>query len=174
MYRIVNSGKVKEVTLDQISRNIGIQSEIFVLSDKEIYLGLFSHKTLVFFATEFANYALQNYSKKKIKEAEFCISLVRKWIEDNTSVSIKELRAAAYVADVVAYAAYYADTSFAAAYASYAAAYAANTAANVTDASYAAASFAADAAGADKDKEYIRQGTFILDFLKTGNHLFLV
>jgi len=171
MYRIVTSGKVKEVTLDQISRNIGIQSEIFVLSDKEIYLGLVSHKTLVLFATEFAHYALQNYAKKKNPEAEICISLVRKWIEDNTSVSNEELRAAAYAADA-------AD----AAYAADAAASAASNAADAANAAYAAyaayaaadAANAAYAAGKDREKEFIRQGEFILDFLKSGNHLFLV
>ena len=33
---------------------------------------------------------------------------------------------------------------------------------------------AAEAAGVDREKEFIRQGEFILDFLKSGNHLFLV
>jgi len=138
MYRIVNSGTSKEVTLDRLSRNLKLHSEIYYLQGGEIYLGMISHKTLAFLVTEFAHYALQNYAKKKNPEAEICISLVRKWIEDDTSVSNEELRAAAYAA----YAAYAAD--------------------------------AADAAGKNKNQEYERQGTFILDFLKTGNQLFLV
>jgi len=166
-YKIVTSGTSKEVTLGEISRNIGIQSDIFVLLDKEIYLGLVSHKTLVFFATEFAHYALQNYAKKKSPEAEICISLVRKWIEDDTSVSNEELR-------VAANAAY--DAADAADYASNAAAYAADAADDDDDANAAAnaAACAAYAAGVGRDKEYIRQGEFILDFLKSGKNFFLV
>ena len=66
--------------------------------------------------------------------------------------------AAAYAADA-AYAAYAADAAADAAYAAYAAA----------DAAYAAA-----AAGKDREGEFERQGNFILDFLKSGKHLFLV
>ena len=40
--------------------------------------------------------------------------------------------------------------------------------------SAAAAEAAAEAAGVDREKEFIRQGDFILDFLKSGKHLFLV
>ena len=141
-YKIVTSGTSKVVSLAEISQNLKPSSEIYELSDKEVYLGLISHQTLVLFATEFADYALKNYAKKENPEAEACIRLTRKWLEDRESVSNEELRAAA-------------------------------------DAAYAAAddaaAYAADAAaGENKNQEYERQGTFILDFLKTGNHLFLV
>jgi hypothetical protein len=158
MYRIVTSGTFKEVTLGGISRNLGISSEVYALSDGETYLGMISHKILVFFATEFADYTLKNYARKKNPKAEICISLIRKWIEDDTSVSNEELRVAAYAAYADAAAA-----AAAAAYAAYDAAYAA-----------AAANAAANAAGKDRDKEFKRQGEFILDFLKSGKNLFLV
>ena len=167
-YKIVTSGASKEVTLAEISQNLRVYSEIYSISDREIYLGPISHKTLVLFATEFADYALQNYAKKIIPEAEACIRLTRKWLEDRDSVSDEELKAAAYAAAVYAAHAYAADAANAAS--AYATAYAA-------DAAYAvayAAAYAAHAAGVDKDKELIRQGTFILDFLKSGKHLFLV
>jgi hypothetical protein len=177
MYRIVTSGKVKEVTLGEISRNLAISSEVYAIQDGEIYLGVISHKTLVFFATEFAHYALQNYAKKNNPEAEICISLVRKWIEDDTSVSNEELRVVADAAYAAANAAYY-DADDATANAADAAANAANAAANAADAAAnaadAAANAAANAAGKDREKEVIRQGEFILDFLKSGKHLFLV
>jgi len=174
-YKIVTSGTSKEVTLDRLSRNLKLHSEIYYLQGGEIYLGMISHKTLAFLVTEFAHYALQNYAKKKNPEAEICISLVRKWIEDDTSVSNEELRAAAYAAANAADAADAADAASAASNAAYAAANAAD-AADAADAAYAAADAAnaAYAAGKDKDKEFIRQGEFILDFLKTGNQLFLV
>ena len=177
MYKIVTSGVTQEVSLGKISRNLGISYEIYILSDKEIYLGMISHKTLVFFATEFAHYALQNYAKKKNPEAEICISLVRKWIEDDTSVSNEELRAAAAAA---AYATNAADATAAASNTAYAAASNAASAASAASAAYYAVSAAyyavsaAEAAGKDREKEFIRQGNFIIDFLKSGNHLFLV
>jgi hypothetical protein len=90
-YKIVTSNSIKEVSLGKISSNLEIQSEIYALSDREIYLGMISHKTLVFFATEFADYALQNYAKGKHPKTKTCIALTRKWIKDDASVSKEEL-----------------------------------------------------------------------------------
>ena len=167
-YKIVTSGKTKIVTLGEISRNLKVQSDVFIVSDREIYLGIISHKTFVFFLVEFAHYAVQNYTKKKLPEAEICICLTRKWLEDQESVSNEQLIAAAYAADGMAYAAY----------AAYAAADADDAYPNYADDNYDgaanAAADAADAAGVDKDKEFLRQGEFIIDFLKSGNNFFLV
>ena len=180
-YKIVTSGTSKEVTLDRLSRSLRPQSEIYTLSGGEVYLGVISHKTLVFLATEFADYAIKNYAKKYLPEAEACLSLTRSWIEDDSSVSEEELRAAAnaayaaYAAADAAYAAYAADAADAAAYA---AANAADAAAvRAASAAYDAAVNAADAAyaaGKDREREFIRQGKFILYFLRSGKHLFLV
>jgi hypothetical protein len=186
-YKIVTSRTSKEVTLDKISRNINPQSEIYsIQEDGEVYLGVISHKTLIFFAVEFADYALKNYVKKEIPEAEACIRLTRKWLEDRESVSNEELRAANAAAAAAANAAYAAAVAnatyvaanaaaYAAADAAAAAAAAANAAANAANhaanaAAYAA--YAANAAGKDREREFERQGEFILDFLKSGNHLF--
>ena len=161
-YKIVTSGKSKEVTLSYLSRNLKPSSEFYALSDREVYLGLISHQTLVLFATEFADYAIKNYTKKITPEAEICIHLTRKWLEDRESVSDEELRAAAAYA---AYAAAAADAAYAA-YAAADAAYAAYAPAN--------AAYAAYYVGKYREKEFERQGTFIIDFLKTGKNLFLV
>ncbi len=168
---IITFGGKKVVPLTEISLNLKPQSEIYsIQEDGEVYLGIISHKTLVFFATEFADYALKNYAKRKIPEAEACLSLTRKWIEDNYSVSKEELRAAANAAYDAAGAAAYAAAAYAAANAADAAADAAANAA-----AYAAAAAAdAAAAGKDRDKEFLRQGEFILDFLNSGKYLFLV
>jgi hypothetical protein len=166
MYRIVTSGTSKEVTLDRLSHSLRLHSEIYsIQEDGEIYLGVISRKALIFLATEFADYALKNYAKKEIPEAEVCLSLTRKWIEDDSSVSNEELKTAAdavYAADAAAANANAAAAAYAT-NATYTAAYAA---------SYADA--ASYAAGKDREGEFIRQGRFILDFLKSGNHLFLV
>ena len=180
LYRITSGNSKSNVKLSEVSRNLKPQSEIYsIQEDGEVYLGIISHKTLVFFATEFADYALKNYAKKEIPEAEVCLSLTRRWIEDDSSVSKEELRTAAYAANAAANAA--ADAAVAAANAANAAAYAANSAANAASsaassdaAAYAAAYAAADAAGKEKEMEFERQGEFILDFLKSGKHLFLV
>ena len=180
-YKIVTSGNSRVVSLAEISQNLKPSSEVYSISDKEVYLGVISHQTLVLFATEFAHYALQNYAKKKLPEAETCIRLTRRWLEDQESVSDEELTAAADAAADAADAAYGAAAAYAAYAAAnaaaYAAAHAANAAAHAAHAAHAAAFYAAAAAyaaGVSREKELLRQGNFILDFLKTGNHLFLV
>ena len=199
LYRITSGNSKSNVKLSEVSRNLKPQSEIYsIQEDGEVYLGIISHKTLIFFATEFADYALKNYAKRKIPEAEFCLSIVRKWIEDDSSVSNEELRTAAdaaYAAADAAAANAAADAAYAAANAAgaaaanaaaAAAAYAADAAADAADAAAAvdaadaAAYYAANAAnagyaaGKDKEGEFKRQGKFVLDFLKSGKHLFLV
>jgi hypothetical protein len=178
-YKIVTPGTSKEVvTLDRLSRSLRPQSEIYsIQEDGEVYLGVISHKALILLVTEFADYALRNYAKKNLPEAEACIRLTRKWLEDRESVSNEELRAAAaaaYAAAAAAAAACAAAAAYAAAYAAADAAYAA--AADAADAAAAdaadAAADAAAAAGKDRDGEFKRQGRFILDFLRSGRHLF--
>ena len=152
-FRIINlsDGSQKDCSFHDLSKSLS--SNCIILRVKEDgfeSIGLVTHHTLVFFVVEFANYALQNYTKKITPEAQTCIDLVYKWIKDQSSVSEEELRTAA-------------DATYAAydAYAAYAAAYAANAAAYA--AAYATA-FAADAAGIKKLDEQNRQGTFILNF----------
>ena len=183
-YKIVTFGNTKVFSLGEISRNLKVSSEVYALLDSEIYLGMISHKTLVLFATEFAEYPIKNYTRDRVPEADLCISLIRKWISGDTSVS-KSLNSAANAAAAVASYSGESATSYSTEAASYAY-YAANAAANAANANsdYAAADanvnavyaayYAADTAGKDKDKEFLRQGEFIIDFLKSGKHLFLV
>ena len=158
MFKIINltNGSHKDCSFEELSTSLSVDCEIMLNKEDSFEaIGFVSHKTLVFFSVEFAHYALQNYTKKNIPEAQACIDFTRKWIEDSNSVSTEQLRAAADAA----YAAY------AAAYA----AYAAYAAADAADAAYAnAAAYvayaAADAAYAanNKQKEKSRQGNFIL------------
>ena len=168
-YKIVTSGASKEVTLAEISQNLKPSSEVYELSEVEVYLGAISHQTLVLFATEFAEYALKNYAKREIPKAEACIRLTRKWLEDRESVSDEELKAAAHAA---AYAAAAAAAAYAAAHAAAAAADAARDAAYYAAYAAADAAYAAANAGVAREKELLRQGAFILDFLKSGRQLF--
>jgi len=185
-YKIVTSGTTKVFSLGEISRNIKVSSEVYAISDGEIYLGLISHKTLALFATEFAEYAIKNYTSDRVPEADLCISLIRKWISGDTSVSNEKLNSAANAAYSIASYSGEAATRYSAEAVSYAIC-AVNIAANAASANYSgyaaadangnavyAAYYASDTAGKDKDKEFIRQGTFIIDFLKSGKNLFLV
>ena len=123
-------------------------------------------------------------TQRIIPEAQTCIDITRKWLEDQSSVSVEEL---CDIANDAADAADYCDianddadaadyNANAAAYAAYAAANAANAAADASAASYAYAyavvdvAEAADAAYAAVDAienkldEQNRQTTFILNF----------
>ena len=172
----LQNGSIKECDLLNLSRSLCVDSEIVLFDEEKVEaIGFVSHSLLVYFCVEFADYALQNYTNGKIPKAEECISLVRKWIENPSSVSKEELSAAAAATDAAAavYVAY--DTYAAAAvYAADAAAYAAYAAADAATDAYAtyAAKYAAKAAadayatGNNKEKEFERQGRFILDFFK--------
>ena len=161
-------GSQKPCDLAKLSRSLSPNCEIVrMVGDKHEAIGFVCHKTLVHFAVESANYALQNHSKEILPEAQACIDLIKKWIEDSSSVSNAKLSAAANAA----YAAYVAYTAYADANANAATAYAAYTAA--TDAAgaavyhaNAAADYATDAAGKNKLNEQNRQGNFILKFFE--------
>ena len=151
-------GSKKPCDLANLSRSLSPNCEIVrMVGDKHEAIGFVCHKTLVHFAVESANYALQNHSKEILPKAQACIDLTRKWLEDSSSVSEEELNAAAYAA---IYAANYA------AYAAYAAYYAAYAVANVVANAANAANAAANAAGKNKLNEQNRQGNFILKFFE--------
>lgn len=157
----LNDGSQMTCDLAELSQSLSFNCEIVRINgDHCEAVGFVSHKTLVSFCVEWADYALQNYSKQAIVEAEECISLVKKWIEDSNSVSNKQLKSAA---DAAVYAAYAACATDAAAYAAYAAyaACAADAAANAAARAAYAAAYAAACAAARKN-ELERQGNFIL------------
>ena len=168
-YKIISlvDGSTKSCDLVNLSQSLSLNCEVLREVDgSHEAVGFVSHETLVFFSVEFADYALLNYTKKKSPEAEVCIALTRKWLENHDSVSNKELRVAAYAANA-------ANAAYAAAHAAYAA-----NAADAADAARAAAYYAvyaaadaAYAAGDDEKKreaELIRQGQFIVGYLRAG------
>jgi type IV secretory pathway VirB6-like protein len=173
--RSLDNGQVKICDLSNLSRSLMVNCEVIKIDgDKVEAIGFVNHHLLTFFATEFADYSLKNYVKKPIKEAEYCISLLRKWLDDPSSVSNEELKAAyaAAYAYADAYAAYAADAFYSANHAAYAAARAADAAAaNAADAA-ADAAYAVANAAKSKEEEFIRQGEFILHHMKSGKALF--
>jgi hypothetical protein len=178
-FKIINlsDGSQKDCSFQDLSKSLTPNCIILRVKEEGFEsIGLVTHHTLVVFAVEWANYALQNYTKKITPEAQTCIDLVYKWIKDQSFVSEEELRTAAD-ATYAAYDAYAAYAAYAAAYATAdaadayaaAAAYGAYAAAAAAAAAYAAA-YAADAADAasaadiNRLDEQNRQGTFILNF----------
>ena len=184
-----NNGSQKPCDLANLSQSLSPNCEIMrIIGDKHEAIGYVSHKTLVHFAVEWADYAYQNYAKSQNPKVQNCIDLTRKWLQDQSSVSADQLKqaadaasaayaaanAAAYAADnaaayAAAYAAYAAANAAAyaadaAADAAYAAAYNAYAAANAAAYNAYAAANAADAAGKNKLNEQNRQGNFILKF----------
>jgi hypothetical protein len=165
-FKIINlsDGSQKDCSLVHLSRVIVQNCEILIVKENELEaVGFISNKTLVFFALQWAKYALQNYTKKKNPKGEFCVTLVEKWLEDENSVSISELREAAYNADnprntaqnVAAYAAYTALYSLDPRYA--------------TDSNfYASAAALLCAPSKDIESEYERQANYILKFLEAA------
>ena len=201
IYKIVSlvDGSTKSCDLVNLSQSLSLNCEVLREVDgSHEAIGFVSHETLVFFAVEFADYALKHYAQKKLPEAEVCIALTRKWLENHDSVSVEELRVAAYAANAAAYAANAAAYAAAhvanavAAAAAYAAANdaadAAASAANAADAAASAANaadaaanpaytaahvanaaaYAVHAAKKSKKKEQERQGNFILSYFNTS------
>ena len=164
----LSDGSQEPCDLADLSQSLSPNCEIMrIIGNKHEAIGYVSHKTLVHFAVENANYAHQTHSKEILPEAQTCIDLIKKWIEDSSSVSNAELSAAADAAYAAANAANAANAAYAAAYAANAAAYAAYAADAAADAAANAAAYAAyaaDAAGKSKLDEQNRQGTFILKF----------
>ena len=153
---------VKVCKLQDLSRSILLNSEVYIVEGKEKRLiGISSGKTIAYLSVEFADYALNNYTNlggSHALPAKNCIHLVRKWIEDSSSVSQEELGAAAANA-----------------------AWAAEAAAEAARAARAAAVASSSAIKSDKDArikaekhEFERQGIFILDFFKTEKNMFLM
>jgi len=194
-YKIISlvDGSTKSCDLVNLSQSLSLNCEVLREVDgSHEAVGFVNHETLVFFAVEFADYALNNYTKQKSQETESCITLTRKWLKAHDAVSNEELRAAAnvaYAADAAASvaanaaayaavnaAAYAADATnayaavYAAAYAvnaAHAAVYAADTDAYAAHADAATAAYAT-AAKKSKKKEKERQGNFILSYFNTS------
>ena len=187
VYRIISTldGSTKTCSLSELSQKLKLNCILAELNSDGTLIDSWPlvHETLFTFAVEFADYALKNYTKKKSPEAEACIALTRKWLENHDSVSVEELRVAANAAYAAAHAATTAATAaYAAAYAADAAAHAATTAAYAAYAvayAAAAAAYAADAAnaaraaaraaGKNREAELIRQGQFIVGYLKSSS-----
>ena len=157
-YQIISTfdGSTETCSVSEISRKLKLNSILCELNEQGSISDSWPlvHETLVTFAVEFADYALKHYTKKKIPEAEACITLTKQWLNNSDSVSAEELMAAANAAVAAAYGAY----------AATAVAYAADAAAN---AAYAATA-AANAAGKSKEAELIRQGQFIVEYLRAA------
>jgi len=202
-FEIHTGDNIKACKLQDLSRSILVNSEVYIVEgEKKRLVGISSGKTIAYLSAEFSDYALNNYTNLGELDAlpiKNCINLVRKWIENSSSVSEEELKAAAEAAaEAAAGAAAGAaraaarTAAEAARAAAGAAARAAGAAARVAVGATAGVAWAAEnaalaagasssAIGSDKDarikaekNELERQGIFILDFFKTEKNMFLM
>jgi hypothetical protein len=191
-FEIHTGDNIKACKLQDLSRSILVNSEVYIVEgEKKRLVGISSGKTIAYLSAEFSDYALNNYTNLGELDAlpiKNCINLVRKWIENSSSVSEEELKAAAEAAAEAAAGA----AAEAARAAAGAAARAAGAAARVAVGATAGVAWAAEnaalaagasssAIGSDKDarikaekNELERQGIFILDFFKTEKNMFLM
>ena len=156
-YRIISTfdGSTKTCSLSEMSQSLKLNSILCELNGNGSLIDSWPlvHETLVTFTVEFADYTLLNYSKKKLPQAKACIALTRKWLENHDSVSNEELQTAAQAAHAA-----WADNAANAVDAARAAAHAA----------HAAADAAARTAGKNREAELIRQGQFIVEYLRAA------
>jgi len=158
-FRVINlvNGVQEDCSLDDLSAIIGQNCEILRFKEDGFEaIGFVSAQTLVFFAVEFADYALQNYAKKILPDAQTCIDLTRKWLEDQSSVSEEQIRTAVNLAADADVASAATNAAIEAAYTTIDIGCAGNSATNAV--------YAAIAARKSKLDERNRQGTFILNF----------
>jgi len=172
-YRIISTfdGSLTNCSLSELSSQLKINSILCELNADDTIIDSWPlvHSTLVTFAVQFADYALKNYTQKKIPEAETCIALTRQWLKNAHSVSNEELQVAANAAYDAAHAVVgvglggdgRAGAAAHAANAAYDAAHAAAHAAH-------AAAYAAYDAGKSREAELIRQGEFIVEYLRAA------
>ena len=164
-YQIISTfdGSTETCSLSELSRQMKLNYILCELGADGTLIDScpLDHRALVAFAVEFADYALKHYSKQKIPESEACIALIRKWLKNSYAVSAEELRVATAASNAAAYAvatrtaAYAADAATRAGAATLTAAYAVDVARK-----------AAKAAGKSREAEYVRQGGFIVEYLR--------
>lgn len=171
-FEIHHGDLIIRADLSNLSRSLYPNSEVYLVEGEEKkLLGYLFHKTLVYFAAEFADYAVNNYQPSVSEEARYCIQLVRKWIKDSSSVSMDEFRAAAASFRTTIH------TNNAARAAANAAWAIESVGSGITPAGWVAgaAQAAAHAAGIRSPAdEFRRQGIFILEFLKSDESFFFM
>jgi hypothetical protein len=89
---------IGKVSLQRLSREIVRDCEIYDITDGEIYLGSLSHKKLVYILLSLTIQAIKAITSEINPEAELCIQLCERWLEDPKSISKEESRTAAHAA----------------------------------------------------------------------------
>lgn len=153
---VASSHRTISIDVIQLSRNLALDAEVFLIEgDSKKSIGFFSHKMLVYFASEFAEYAMKNYLPNGMAERNL-LGLVRKWLEDPDSVSPDTMHKISSALNSVIFSSYSTRIS-----------------ANTASSAISAADYAAMASPSPQ-AERERQGKFIIDFLRSDKALFLL
>jgi hypothetical protein len=171
------------IPLLELSRAIGVGSEIFITSSfmsdfnihcEEIYIGCITRIKYIYIITEIADYGICNYNSEIISEAQSCIKLARRWLEDPGSISKEEIDNIINEASIAMNFFKYPDRPlFAAAlsvmkYIKYP-----ETNVNVNAIFFVANAALSLSREQMKEDEYTRQGQFIIDFMKSNKSIFM-
>jgi len=193
LYKITSeNGKVFECETKGISSAVGIRSEIFEVTEngEEILLGSISKRMRVYIAICIAEYTFDKY-KSNSEHERCCLELCRRWVEDPSSVANDDLsdaqnlraiyleknnlsnafksedekifaiRSSRYITNImlgIRYLIQHGD-------------------AGIHNANYCFRMALGDSISMSQSSDFseeTRQGEFIIDFLKSGKHLFLV
>jgi hypothetical protein len=172
LYRIVTHSQIFNVELEFLSRNLTFDCEIYDVSDGEIFLGAINHKSYVYIASEIADYCINNYYKDDNPLFQEALTLTRRWLEDTTSVSVEENTSIQMLIrkscdskknnNVLMIARRMLNCILERN---------GGSAAEI----YFISHYVSDSFSllTSKEEEFIRQGHFVLDFLKSDKHLFI-
>jgi hypothetical protein len=185
MYKVVTNGLSKDCDIDDLSTEIKVDSEIFDIQNGEVYLGRISKKALIFLVTEMAARGLDLYNRgakkngeKDIENAEKCIDLCRKWAKGLECVSEDELLESYRTVNKSSSLGFLSldkTTILSAAYAALAASSDdINRINSICEKSFVMSAMVSSSNSAGFFDQNRSQGEFIIDFIRTDKHLFMV
>ena len=172
IYKIISEDQDEKsivINPEMLSRSVNIGAEVYDVSDKEIFLGALTRRSLVYISTEIIDYAMNNYVNKRIEDVDDALFECRRWLDDPNSLKEypvwnlnydKILRAGTVVYSLHQAASSTINSIF-------------------SDSKYfhsamSQVAVAAHLIGVGYDHEYMRQSRFIIDFMKSDKFLFMV
>jgi hypothetical protein len=168
-YKVVGPGKncvnSKEISLSEIPFYLEANCDVYEISEKqELLLGIVSKKVLIYFAIEFAENTFKKSKAKYNKKIIYYISLGKRWLENDPDVS-REI--SDYSGDIYKLSG---DDSFKAIY------YAVTSIVigNMDLTLNSLFKLSINSHMLSHKYRQKRAGQFIVDFLKSGKHLFMV
>jgi hypothetical protein len=91
-YSIVDSGSELKTSLLKLSYNISIDQELFILSNPRTYLGTLNKRAMIFIGLKLISYTIEHYGDKSSEvELSKYISAANRWVEDDDDIIIDDI-----------------------------------------------------------------------------------